>query len=152
MKTSNVTMTSATALLALVAACGQVHAAGSADIQEPLALRQIMQDLGRNMQLVTGGISREDWALVAKTALLIADHAQPPMSEKARILSYMGGNASSFRAHDARTQDAAQALAQAATRADGQGVVAAFATLQSSCLACHQVFRKPFVEHFYGQR
>lgn len=53
------------------------------------------------------------------------------------------------------TQDmnrAAPALEQAAVRGDGQAVISSFATLQSTCLACHQSSRKPFLEHFYGQR
>ena len=42
-------------------------------------------------------------------------------------------------------------LLRAVRRSDGQAVIASFETLQNSCLACHQDFRKPFVEHFYGQ-
>lgn len=45
----------------------------------PLALRKIMQDLGKHMQTITDGISRGDWALVATTAPLVADHPQPPL-------------------------------------------------------------------------
>ena len=60
----------------LMLAASGVHAA------EPLALQKIMKDLGNNMQVITDGISRGDWALVEKTAPLIADHPQPPFSEK----------------------------------------------------------------------
>ena len=38
------------------------------------------------MQAVTGAISKEEWALVAALALKIAKHAEPPLSEKMRIL------------------------------------------------------------------
>jgi len=44
------------------------------------------------------------------------------------------------------------AVGQAVVRSDGQAVISSFATLQNSCLACHQSFPKPFVEHFYEQR
>lgn len=33
-----------------------------------------------------------------------------------------------------------------------ESMISSFATLQNSCLACHQSFHKMFVEHFYGQR
>lgn len=125
--------------------------AGDADKTEPLALRKIMQDMGENMQDITGSISREDWAMVAKIAPLIAEHPQPPLFEKMRILSFIGSDAGKFKNFDAQTHEEALVLEQAATRSDGHAVIASFATLQNSCLACHQRFRKPLVEHFYGQ-
>ena len=104
-----------------------------------------MQDMGKNMQVVTDGISREDWEMVARAAPLIADHPQPPLAEKMRILSFVGADAGKFKGHDERTHQAARALEQAAVRSDGQAVISSFATLQNSCLACHQSFRKSFV-------
>ncbi len=44
-----------------------VHAA-------PMALRSAMAKLGRDMQAVAGGISTEDWTLVARLAPDIARH------------------------------------------------------------------------------
>lgn len=114
-------------------------------------LRKIMQELGKNMQTVTDGISREDWALIKETAPLIADHPQPSFSEKLKTLSFIGSNVGKFRDYDKQTHQAARELELAAMKLDGGMVIAAFARLQNSCLACHQSFRKPFVEHFYGQ-
>jgi len=90
--------------------------------------------------------------LVAKIAPWIAEHPQPPLGEKMRVLAFIGTDASKFESHDEITHQAARALEQVAARNDGQGVIAVFANLQNGCLACHQSFRKPFVEHFYGQR
>ena len=69
---------------AFLACAGPQAAADSATDKEPLELRRIMQDLGKNMQVVTDAISREDWARVAKTAPEIAEHSQPPITEKVR--------------------------------------------------------------------
>lgn len=144
------------AAFACAAACAflavGLPAAAQTPSPEPLALRKIMQGLGRDMEAVTGAISREDWTAVAKLAPRIAKHAQPPAGEKLRILAFAGSNASAFRAHDERTHDAALALHKAAVEGDGRSVIASFATLQSTCLACHQAFRSSFVEHFYGTR
>lgn len=129
------------------------HAWADGDIEaKPLELHKIMQELGKNMQTVTEAISREDWASVAKVAPQIAEHPEPPVIEKMRILTFIGTDMGKFESHDEITHQAARALEQVATRNDGQGVIAAFANLQNGCLACHQSFRKPFVEHFYGQR
>lgn len=140
-----------TASLILAGAHTQTWAENATE-DKPLELRKVMQELGKDMQLITGGISREDWALVAKTAPRIATHPQPPATEKMRIMAFMGADMGKFKGHDGKTHQAAHDLEHAAMQNDGNGVITAFATLQSSCLACHQAFRKPFVEHFYGKR
>jgi cytochrome c556 len=112
----------------------------------------IMQDMGKNMQTIADGISREDWKLVENTAPLIAEHPQPPLTEKIRILAYVGTDVSKFKSHDGKTHEAARVLEESATRDDGYAVIADFATLQNTCLMCHQRFRKSFQEHFYGNR
>lgn len=121
-----------------------------AQAAEPLELQKVMKELGRNMQVITDGISREDWELVAKTAPLIAAHPQPPVSEKMRIMKFMGPEMSKFKAFDGVTHEAAHGLEHAAHEKDGQKVIAAFQQVQTSCLNCHQTFRGKFVEHFYG--
>lgn len=131
-------------LLTLVLCAAPVRAA------EPLELQKVMKELGRNMQVITDGIAREDWELVAATAPRIAEHPQPPLSEKARIMSFMGSKMASFKAFDMKTHEAAHDLMHAAHEKDGQKVIAAFQVVQTTCLNCHQAFRTPFVEHFYG--
>jgi cytochrome c556 len=134
----------------LLAAVGTAaHAEGASD-EEPLELRKIMRELGKNMQATTDAISREDWARVAAIAPSIAEHPQPPTGEKVRILAFVGSNVPRFRAFDGQTHKAAHRMAEAASRKDGAGVIAAFADVQTGCLGCHQAFRKNFVEHFYG--
>jgi cytochrome c556 len=139
------------ALSLLISSC-LAFAASGVQAAEPLVLQKVMKDLGNNMQTITDGISRGDWELVEKTAPLIADHPQPPMMEKMRIMSFMGTNMSKFKAHDGETHEQAQAVGKAAKAKDGQGVILAFQKLQTSCYNCHSEFRKPFVEHFYGKK
>ena len=133
------------------AACLTLAAVG-VQAAEPLALQKVMKDLGKNMQIITDGISREDWALVEKTAPLIAEHPQPPLPEKMRIIDFMGTKMGKFKAYDGETHEQAQAVGKAANANDGPGVILAFQKLQTSCYNCHSEFRKPFVEHFYGAR
>lgn len=139
------------ALKAIYAACLALFAIG-AQADEPLVLQKVMRDLGSHMQLITDGISRGDWELVEKTAPLIADHPQPPLAEKMRIMRFMGSDMGKFKAHDSETHAQAQAVGKAAKAGDGAGVILAFQKLQTSCYDCHREFRKPFVNHFYGMR
>ena len=141
-----------TPILKCLAASALLAVAGGASAADPLVLQKIMKDLGKNMQVITDGISREDWALVEKTAPLIADHPQPPFGEKARILRFAGTSVGKFKTYDGETHDQAQALGRAAGSRDGPGVILAFQKLQTSCYNCHSEFRKPFVAHFYGNR
>ncbi len=118
---------------------------------EPLELQKVMKELGRNMQVITDGISREDWELVAKTAPLIAAHPQPPLAEKMRIMSFMGTEMSKFKAFDGETHEAAHGLEHASHEKDGKKVITAFQQVQTTCLNCHQAYRSKFVKHFYGK-
>lgn len=140
------------AIFNLLASSCLLFAANGAHAAEPLALQKVMKDLGKNMQTITDGISRGDWELVEKTAPLIADHPQPPMTEKMRIMSFVGTGMSKFKAYDGETHDQAQAVGKAAKAKDGPGVILAFQKLQTSCYNCHSEFRKPFVGHFYGKK
>lgn len=139
-------------LLNLVSSACLTLAATAVQANEPLALQKVMKDLGNNMQIVTDGISREDWLLVEKTAQFIASHPQPPATEKIRIMSFMGANMGKFKAYDGETHDAADAMGKAAANKDGRGVINAFQKVQTACFNCHSEFRKPFVEHFYSSR
>lgn len=123
-----------------------------AQAAEPLALQGVMKDLGKHMQAIAGAIAYEDWEQVANTAPLIAAHPQPPIAEKARIISFMGSNMGKFKSFDMQTHEAAHEMEHAAHENNGMQVIAAFQKVQASCLACHQTFRKPFAEHFYGKQ
>ena len=142
----------AIALAVALLASAATFCAQAAEPATPMVLRSVMDQLGRDMQAVTGAISREDWTLVTRLASDIARHPEPPLSEKMRIITWLGTDAGKFRGFDGEVHDAAIAMGEAATRGDGQAVIAAFAKLQQGCLAGHQTFRKPFTEHFYGTR
>lgn len=126
--------------------------AETADGAREMALKKIMKDLGVGMQAVTGGISMEDWPLVEKTAPLIADHVQPPMAEKLRIMAFMGTDMGKFKGYDTEVHMAAESLEKAAKAKDGEAVISAFNAVQKACYGCHRDFRKQFLQHFYGTR
>jgi len=136
---------------ALLAALATIPNAQGADALAPMALRGVMARLGTDMQAVTGAISVEDWAQVARLAPQIASHAEPPPAEKARIIGWLGANAAKFRGFDQAVHEAAHEMGAAAAREDGPAVIAQFAKVQQGCLDCHRNFRKPFIEQFYGK-
>lgn len=137
------------ALCVTLTAVGTTRATPASEPEKPMALRAVMQQLERDMRSVTGAIAREEWTQVVELAPGIGSHPQPPLREKIRILAWLGTAASTFRGFDTQTREAAEAMGEAATRSDGQAVIAAFARLQQSCLGCHQNYRKSFQQHFY---
>ncbi|MEJ6001175.1 cytochrome c [Paucibacter soli] len=147
MKTATFLLVAALALLS----AGHCHAAEAAGSATP-GLRLIMQELGRQMQLGADAIAREDWAAIAALAPKLAEHAAPPVTEKLRILGALGGQAGQFRELDQQVHHAAQAMGAAAQSKDGQAVIAAYARVQTACLACHQGFRQPLKDALESKR
>lgn len=144
-----------TALPAWLMAGGSDNDAQSAKEQESsgeeLVLRSIMRKLDENMREVVGAISREHWEQVAEIAPLIADHPEPPLSEKTRILRHLGADAARFVGHDRQVNEAAMEMSAKAIQEDGEAVIEAFSRVQKHCLACHQEFKEEFKLHFYGE-
>jgi cytochrome c556 len=138
--------------LAVMAGSGPLLADPIVASAKPLVLRNIMKELGKNARAITDGISREDWPQVEKAALLIADHPQPPLSEKMRIMSFAGARLGKFKSYDGETHDAAKTVAKAAQAGDGEGVILAFQKLQTACHNCHREFRQSLIDHFYEGR
>jgi hypothetical protein len=151
-KSPTLGLTFVAALIAAVPGNTGICLAQATSPPKSMALRAVMISLGRDMQTTTDAISREDWFLVAETAQKISHHAEPPQSEKKHILDWLGPNSELFEALDEHTHEVAGAMRKDAENGDGQQVIENFAKLQNSCLACHQRFRKAFVEHFYSQK
>jgi cytochrome c556 len=116
-----------------------------------LELRAIMRQLGEDVARIGAGIAREDWPQVAAAARRVADHPQPGLLEKTRVLAFIGTAAPRFRGHDQATHTAALRLADAAAAGDGNAAIHAYADVLQGCHACHAQFRRDFVRHFYPQ-
>lgn len=80
---------------------------------KPLALHDIVKELGRNMQIITGGISREDCALIEMYPRGRRT-SRAPLSERPRIMAFAGTNADRFKAHDGESHTAGHAAAKSA--------------------------------------
>lgn len=123
-----------TVLVPVTAAAGEAESAAG--------LRFIMQDLGGKVRDIAEGISREDWHIVNRLALRIAEHPKPPMNERVKLLAHLGSEAKNFQRLDSAAHDSAMTLSAAAARSDGDAVIAAFGELQRACYSCHKLYRK----------
>ena len=114
-----------------------------------LALRGIMADLGKNVGGIAQALAREDFAEVERLARAVADHPKVPITERARILTFLGRRMPEFKGHDDAVHATGETLVEAAVRKDAVTAIDAFANLQKACLACHENFRADIVNHFY---
>jgi cytochrome c556 len=122
----------------------------SALAAEEMVLSQVMKEQGKNMQLIAGGIAREDYEQVVKASLAVIDppHPSSTLAEKLRLMGFLGSDIGRFKQLDSDAKERAAALAKAARARNGEATITAFQHLQMSCLACHAEFRKPFQNHF----
>lgn len=117
---------------------------------EEMVLQKVMKEHAKNMQLIAGGIAREDYEQVEKAALVVIDPPHPPstLAEKLKLTGFLGGNIGRFKYLDGDTKEQAAVLAKTARGKNGEATIAAFQRLQISCLACHAEFRKSFQDYF----
>lgn len=118
---------------------------------EELALRRIMKRLGQDLEAASRAMKNRNWGRLKAAAERIANHPQPPFSEKVKILGFIGGEAGQFKAFDQQVHVSATNLADAANRSDYLVVQKAFFEVQQACFECHQRYRERFRSHFYGQ-
>jgi hypothetical protein len=117
-----------------------------------LALRPIMRDMGRDTGVIAEALAREDYALLERAAQRIASHPQPPVEERARIITWLGARAARFRGYDQQANAQAEVLAAAARAGDGKAALEAFHRMQAACMGCHAEFREPLLKQFYPAR
>ena len=113
-----------------------------AQAAESPSLLQIMQQLGRDLNRISDGLWREDYAAVAAAAQAIADHPQPPVEERTRIIGGLGADAGRFRQGDQNVHDAALAIKAAAEQEDSERVLQHYIGLVEGCMNCHTQFRE----------
>lgn len=108
---------------------------------ESPSLLQIMRQLGHELNQLSDGLWRDDYAAIATAAQAIADHPQPPVAERTRIITGLGADAGRFRQGDQAVHDAALAVKEAAERQDAEQLLPHYLDLVTGCRRCHTAFR-----------
>lgn len=109
---------------------------------EGKTLLAIMQELGVQMTSLTHGIMTEDTALVARSAVAIAEHAPLAPEEIERIHGVLGEEMHEFERVDTEVHEASVALRDAAQAGRMNEVLDRLHQVQRGCVACHTRFRQ----------
>src|SRR4030065_2532408 len=61
---------------------------------EEMVLEKVMKEQAKNMQLIAGGIAREDYAQVVKASLAVIDppHPSSTLGEKLKLMGFLGAD------------------------------------------------------------
>jgi hypothetical protein len=140
--------------LIALAACRDSSAAPAhqppvpADARAPLPLsammashqKREMRDHLRVVQEIAGGLARDDFDAIAKSAARIAWS-----DEQAAKCKHMGAGAPGFAAMGEHFHRTADQLGDAARRRDRPGVVRALDATLQTCVGCHESYRQDIV-------
>lgn len=108
--------------------------------EAPADVPTLMKYLEQQMIEVNRSLIWDDFTGLHVEARAIAQHPVLPVGERAKVLSRLASDATPFRAHDARKQEAAQGLADAAPENDRPAVEKCHWTLIERCAECHREF------------
>lgn len=108
--------------------------------EAPADVPALMKYLEQHMIEVNRSLIWDDFTGLHAAARAIAQHPVLPMGSRVQVLSRLGTDATAFRAHDARMQEAAQGLADAALENDRRAVAEYHWTLIERCAGCHRKF------------
>jgi hypothetical protein len=104
-------------------------------------LRFLMTSLGQDMSRVGDGLWREDFTMVEKAAVDIADHPRITPNEVAAIRAALESGFQQFVAIDKVVHQTASQLARAAAQKNLARVLELQGRLQQACVACHTAYR-----------
>lgn len=108
--------------------------------EAPADVPALMKYLEQHMIAVNRSLIWDDFKGLHAAARAIAEHPMLPMGTRVKVLTRLGSDATAFRAHDARMQEAAQGLADAAFENDRRAVEKYHWALIERCAECHREF------------
>ncbi len=122
----------------------------SAGKSEPgKTLKEIMLNMGADLNRVHDGIMAENYDSVAQAAQKIAEHPKPVNAMQ--ILGLLGiFDMPAFKSHDSNVHDLATEISNAAKQKNLEIVLLKTNDLVKACVSCHQNFRDKVVKGLKG--
>ncbi len=109
---------------------------------KPLTLKEIMQGLSKDTQLIAEGIFTEDFKLIKKAARNIAKHPKAPIETRVTLAKVLGAEMSQFKTFDSKVHNSAVEIGLDAEEQDITAVLLNYHLLIDGCLACHNNFKQ----------
>jgi len=108
---------------------------------ESAALQKIMQGLRDNLVEISDGLLTDDYALVARGAMAIAEHPQIPPEQVQLVAQELGPEMPVFKQFDVRVHDLSLEISAAARAGDRAAAITGFQQMIEGCFACHTAYK-----------
>lgn len=108
---------------------------------ETTALQEIMQGLRDNIVEISDGLLTDDYALVARGAMAIAEHPQIPPEQVQLVAQELGPEMPAFKQFDVRVHDLSLEISAAASAGDRATAIIGFQQMIEGCFACHAAYK-----------
>jgi len=109
---------------------------------DPKNFKEVMQRIEVNMSKLVGHIMKEEYADIIKISEHVANHEEPPLSHRLRIIAELGTDFSNFKSHDDDVHINSVAMQEAAEKKDMDAVIASYGKTMQSCNNCHKKYRE----------
>jgi cytochrome c556 len=120
---------------------------GTANAQGEASLKLVMTNLEADMEAIVRALNYGDFETIEARALAIANHEKPPMTQRKKIMNFLGEEMVGFKKGDAKVHDSALKVAEYAAEKDYAGVIEGYGVLLGGCVACHTTYRSRIIEH-----
>ena len=108
---------------------------------ETTALQEIMQGLRDNIVEISDGLLTDDYALVARGAMAIAEHPQIPPEQVQLVAQELGPEMPAFKQFDVRVHDLSLEISAAGKAGDRAAAIIGFQQMIEGCFACHAAYK-----------
>jgi len=108
---------------------------------ETTALQEIMQGLRDNVVEISDGLLTDDYALVARGAMAIAEHPQIPPEQVQLVAQELGSEMPVFKQFDVHVHDLSLEISAAAEAGDRATAIIGFQQMIEGCFACHAAYK-----------
>jgi hypothetical protein len=127
--------------LARLASLVVLVTAPAAFADDVVTLKDIMQGLRDSLIEVADGLLEDDFELVARGALSIAEHPKIPPEQVQLVVNELGQEMPVFKQLDLLVHDLALEVHAAAAAQDRQAAITGYQRMVESCLECHAAYK-----------
>lgn len=123
--------------LAFLVCVSPVNAGGDAK-----NFKEVMQRIALNMSKLIDPIMKSDFAEIDAIAEHVANHDEPPLTHRMRIIAELGLDFTDFKKYDDDVHMSSVAMQTAAKNKDIEAVIINYGKTMQNCNNCHKKYRE----------
>ena len=109
---------------------------------DPKNFKEVMQRIETDMSKLIGHIMKEEYSDIISTAERVANHDEPPIAQRLRLIAELGTDFTNFKSHDDDVHINSVAMQEAAEKKDIDSVIVSYGKTLQSCNNCHKKYRE----------